>query len=120
LSGEREQEADADPDEKQRREDPEQEGGLADGKPRDLRATEEEPRPPETTAVSVELGDLAAHRVRWILSHTAVGVEVYDGLASRTIPLSFDRHGNSVALVLGAALGHDDERRVPQRSGRVR
>jgi hypothetical protein len=120
VLGQRQNETDADPDQEQACEDPEQEGGLADRQPGDLGAIEKESRPPETTAVRVELSDLATHRVGGITGHTAVGVEIHDALASTTIAFRFGRHANSLALVPWAPLAREGKRRVPRRAGRVR
>ncbi len=53
---------DAGPDDDERGEDPEQECGLAYGKPRKLLALQEEPNPTGTTAMNVELDNFAAYR----------------------------------------------------------
>jgi hypothetical protein len=109
--GEGENEPDANPDEKQAGQDPEEERGLADRQPRNLRAIEEETRAAERAAVIVVFGDLAAHRLRRVLGHSSCRVEVSDPLAASAISLRAGHH------ILSLAPAHAVELCAIQRRG---
>lgn len=79
ISGQTKGDSDAGPDQHERGEHPEKEGGLADGKPWKLRAIEEKARSPEDTAVIVALGDLAPDRGLGIVRSSPGAVDVVAG-----------------------------------------
>jgi hypothetical protein len=68
--------SDADPDDDERGEDPEQERGFTDGKPRQLFALEEETNPMRATAMNVHLDDFTAYRCGWVARRLPVAVAV--------------------------------------------
>jgi hypothetical protein len=99
--------SDADPDDDERGEDPEQERGLTDGKPRQLAALEEELNPAGATSANVQLDDFTAHRRGGVARRLPFIVAVDDGRSRH----SRARHRPSVARDTWCAIG-------PERSSR--
>ncbi len=73
-SGQAQEDADESPDTDQRRQDPEQEGGLAEGQPRQLLASEREARSANGLPTAPELCELACDGRIDVLRGQAVGV----------------------------------------------
>jgi hypothetical protein len=68
--------SDADPDDDERGEDPEQERGFTDGKPRQLFALKEETNPMRATAMNVHLDDFTAYGCGWVARRLPFAVAV--------------------------------------------
>lgn len=95
---------DRDPDEDERSEDPQQERGLADGKPRKLLASEEEPNAMRAAAVDVQLDDLTAHRCCGIAGRLSLAVAI-ENRALGHLP-----SGHRLSVALGAQYTVVEER----------
>jgi hypothetical protein len=91
-SGQAKDDCDGDPYENERSQYPEQERGLADRKPWQFRAIQEEPRSPEDLAMIVVLGDLPADGAFRIVGASPSSVEI-----GGVLPRVRSGHGSSVA-----------------------
>ena len=71
-------EADRDPDDEEKRQDPEEKSRLADREPGQLASTEEKPGATDRLRMSTVLEHLTLYGFRRVLGGTACGVEVRD------------------------------------------
>jgi hypothetical protein len=79
-SGQAQEYRDDGPDTDQGRQNPEQEGRLADGQPRQLLAREHEPRSADGLAAGPEFGHLSAHGGSKVVRRPTLGVDKEDPL----------------------------------------